>query len=346
MGDSREHVLDELAKAAGEEAARMYRTAEMEAAALIRAELAKDHKLLKAIDEKMDATQVRRMRVYEDAVKRARKALYYGLRRFNDEERQESLVAELESLALLGKPSAERPEGSEGAQRREGKREDKEESREEPSITPGKQQTSRAWELVHALLETHASTRERAESLAEFHAQLFGAVDLSLTNSGSTLSRVLDIGCGCYPLSFPCLTGVAEYVAADPSKPALRVLEAAKRALALHMLKPRAWSACEGWEPLFREGTKDRGRSIFDLALMLKLVPLIERQEPESLLTLAAVPARLIVVTGSKVGLARKDSIETRERKSLERFAAMTGARVIGEIDAGEEIGLVMRREA
>jgi hypothetical protein len=102
----------------------------------------------------------------------------------------------------------------------------------------------------------------------------------------------------------------------------------------------RAWSIADGWEPLLRAS----GIAMFDVALMLKLVPVVARQEPEHLAILAAVPARRIVVSGSREAMAKRRSIARRERAVLDDFIAGAGWRVTAESETPDEFFLAVER--
>jgi hypothetical protein len=179
-----------------------------------------------------------------------------------------------------------------------------------------------------ALAQGHRSTAERLPSLAEFYAALFAAV-------GSPRS-ILDVGCGVQPLLFPfdgaggC---VERYVALDKDSQAFQAIEAYSTARGDGRLTPVRSDLSGGWP---------RECDAFDVALMLKLVGVVERQEREVLDVLATAPARRWVVSGSRVALAKNRDIERRERAAVMRFVELAGRRVTGEFTAGEEFALVV----
>jgi 16S rRNA (guanine(1405)-N(7))-methyltransferase len=184
-----------------------------------------------------------------------------------------------------------------------------------------------------AVLDGHASTRERSDSLAAFHRALFAAL-----GSPETL---VDVGCGVYPLAFPferegaCLR---RYVAADRDPRSIAAVTAHAARLAAERLVALRWQLADGWAPLCSAG----GTECFDAALLLKLVPVIARQERAQLAQLARVPARRIVVSGSKQALAKRESIERRERAVLSRFARQSGRSVCGEFETAGEFAMVL----
>jgi 16S rRNA (guanine(1405)-N(7))-methyltransferase len=119
-------------------------------------------------------------------------------------------------------------------------------------------------------LSLHSSTRERLPILDQFYAAIF-----SLTGEPAS---VLDLGCGLNPLSLPwmALGTKAHYVALDIDAERARFLN---RYLALVGLEPAA--RCQD---LLARPPADAA----DVALLLKMSPSLERQEPGATLRLLA----------------------------------------------------------
>ena len=182
--------------------------------------------------------------------------------------------------------------------------------------------------LARTVAAGHRSTAERLQSLDEFYSALFAAV--------GTPRSILDVGCGVQPLLFPfdgagqC---VERYLALDKDPQAAEAVEVYARARADGRLTAVRSDLSGGWPAECDE---------FDVALMLKLISVVERQERELLDVLAHAPARRWVVSGSKVALAKQQDIERRERATLRRFLELAGRRVVGEFGAGEEFALVV----
>lgn len=190
--------------------------------------------------------------------------------------------------------------------------------------------------LCQSLAQRHASTRERLQDLGEFHRQLFSHV--------AGASSILDVGCGVYPLLFPFAgqgRGIECYMAVDSDADAVRAVRTFSHLLPRSPLCAALWDIGEGWQPV----TSAAGRERFDVALLLKLVPVVARQEPELARVLAAVPADVLVVTGSVHALTKHQNIARRERDVLKRFVEAAGRRVVGEISLCEEFGYVLREE-
>ncbi len=187
-------------------------------------------------------------------------------------------------------------------------------------------------ELRQRLLRQHISTRERLEHLGDFHDRLF--------ELAGAPGSVLDLGCGLYPLCYPFASRgrtTRTYVAVDDDERSMRAVRAHARTLGGRRLEPvhsgLQQALAEPAEPL---------PARFDLALMLKLVPLLQRREPETIKTLAVVPADRILVTGSVVSMTRRQSVEGRERGVLRRFIAQCGRRVTGELRLPTEFGYLL----
>ena len=76
-------------------------------------------------------------------------------------------------------------------------------------------------------------------------------------------------------------------------------------------------------------------------------MPVVARQTPGLLGTLAAVPARRMVVSGSRVALTKRSSIEDRERGLLERWFSEHDLEPTGDVMAlDEELVFVVERKA
>lgn len=190
-------------------------------------------------------------------------------------------------------------------------------------------------ELVRAIASAHASTRERLPVADDFHRQLF-----TLAGQPKT---ILDVGCGVHPLIFP-FDGrglqVETYLGIDKDPAAIRAVDAYAARRAGKGLKALRWDLKDGWDPVRTAS----GIEVFDLALLLKVVPVISRQAPRLLTMLAATPAKRLLVTGSRVSMAKHQDIERRERAILRRFLENAGLQLCGEIDAGEEFGWMATR--
>lgn len=180
---------------------------------------------------------------------------------------------------------------------------------------------------------SHVSTGERLAHLAPFLDQLFVWVGPART--------IVDVGCGVFPLVFslddPRAARVEQLWALDRDPAAIRAVTAYARARGDDRVRPVRWDARTGWPALAAPDLPSR----FDVALLLKVVPVAARQEPAVLGTLASVPARLLVVSGSTSAMTRRRDIRRREAAVIRRFLA--GHDVVGEFETADEVCVVAR---
>nr|MBP7928060.1 hypothetical protein [Patescibacteria group bacterium] len=80
----------------------------------------------------------------------------------------------------------------------------------------------------------------------------------------------------------------------------------------------------------------------YDLALMLKIVPVIFRQEKLLFNLLANIPANTYIITGSKEAMVKKKNIEDRENSVIQRFIGLTGKEVKRKFEIENEFGYVI----
>ncbi len=290
-------IPSELIEAEAERIATRYRVAPREALRALSEAFADEPELSARVRERHGEEDVTRWRDYRRVVRRCRKELYYGLRRYYRRP------AEADRLL-------EQWERATGAASR----------------------VADVAELREALLQAHASTRERLAHVAEFYERLFEL-------AGAPAS-VLDVGCGMYPLSYP-FDGAGRatqlYAAVDRDARAIRALGAYAPLVRPARLEARRlgfdepdWPAKLPWD------------GPFALCLMLKVVPVLARLERGALEAMRYVPAERILLTGSTQAMTRREGIERRERAVLERFIAESGRPVLGELRAGTEFGYLL----
>ncbi len=183
----------------------------------------------------------------------------------------------------------------------------------------------------------HASTRERIENARAFYGQLFTLADGPRT--------IIDVGCGVQPLAFPfegagAGAAVELYAALDRDPGAVRAVEAHARSFEAGRVRALEWDIADGWAPVAGAA----GVETFDLALLLKLVPVVKRREPHLLETLARVPARRMLVTGSAMSMTKRRSVRRRERGVLRRFIDDAGLEIAGELETPDEVGWMVAR--
>ena len=156
-----------------------------------------------------------------------------------------------------------------------------------------------------------------------------------------TARRVVDIGCGLYPLVFPFDgrgKGVAQYVAADRHPSIVSAVEAYAAARGDGRITALEWDVRSGWGDLLPRGAPAE----FDVAFLLKLVPVVHRQARELLDVLRRTPAPIWVASGSRISMTKRRSIERRERAVMHKFAASAGRRVEAELVTEDEFAWVL----
>ena len=187
--------------------------------------------------------------------------------------------------------------------------------------------------LFRQVVNCHESTKERLDQLETFNACILEYLENART--------IVDVGCGVYPLVFPIRNGQS-LVALDTDEMAIRAVNAWSQLQAHRHVEAIRWSLEDGWgkvSPLQEEFT-------FDVALMFKLVPVVQRQNRELLTLLAQVPATRWVVTGSRIALAKRQNIERRERRVLMNFARMANRQIVAEFSIETEFGFVLDETA
>jgi 16S rRNA (guanine(1405)-N(7))-methyltransferase len=172
----------------------------------------------------------------------------------------------------------------------------------------------------------HASTRERLPHLDGFHAGIWAHTGVP--------SSVLDLGCGLHPLSLPWMgIGDASYLASDVDH---RPLETVGAFLELVGQPHRVES---------RDVVADPPTGAADVALLLKLVTTLDRQDPDSAARLLrALRVRHAVVSFPGRSLTgRGKGMERTHRQRLERLVADVGrVSAVAEASVPNELVFVL----
>jgi 16S rRNA (guanine(1405)-N(7))-methyltransferase len=178
-----------------------------------------------------------------------------------------------------------------------------------------------------AALTAHASTRERIAALDHFYAQIWQIT--------GTPHRILDVGCGLNPLALPWmrLAADAHYLATDVDQRSLAVVEAF---LAL-VGQPHEVRAADAIDATPSEAA--------DVALLLKLIPTLDRQDREaSVRLLRALNTSHAVVSFPARSLGgRGKGMERTYRSRLEELVEQTGrVRAVEEASVSNELVYVL----
>jgi 16S rRNA (guanine(1405)-N(7))-methyltransferase len=290
------HIPAELIRPEARKIARHYRVSERDALDALRRAFDRRTDLVQRILARAEQEDVTRWRAFRTVVRRCRREIYYGLRRYYaDPELADALADQLEErCARAASPDA-------------------------------------VQDVTRRLLESHVSTRERLPHYGEFYARLFALAGVPRS--------ILDVGCGMHPLSYPFLAeGAAteRYVAMDRDTTAVRAIAAFSGLLAPGRLE----GVCAAADRM-PEVTAESGGE-FELALLLKIVPVIARLDKAWLGALCACPVRRMLVTGNLESMTKRRNVARRERRTLDRFVAESGRRVAGEFEVGGEFGFLL----
>jgi len=164
-------------------------------------------------------------------------------------------------------------------------------------------------EACIALMRTHASTRERLPHLDRFYPGIWRRTGLPL--------RVLDLGCGLGPMALPWMEiGDATYLAVDADTRPLTTVEAA-----LDLVGQPHWVEAVD---LVRGRPSEASA---DVALLLKLVTTLDRQDPEAASRLiGGLDVRHAAVSFTTRTLGGRDrGMEGTYRRRVDRLVADVG---------------------
>jgi len=200
------------------------------------------------------------------------------------------------------------------------------------SDLPANTDESERARLLLEICQSHASTRERHPFAAEFYEQLFRHIEGA--------ASLIDVGCGMQPLQFPFSKApktLQRFVAFDSDAESVR----AARAFAAHQssveLSAFQHDLRDGWESCCEQ----TGIEHFDVALMLKIVPVFQRQARDLLPVLASAPASKWIISGSKQSMTKRRDISRREEAVIRSFIRSANKEFAAEFTVGEEFVFV-----
>jgi len=186
-------------------------------------------------------------------------------------------------------------------------------------------------QILKDMLAIHISSKERQPYYDQFYKQLFNLIDPPET--------IIDIGCGLHPLSYPFNTKMPlkSYLAIDKDASVIELLQL----YAPHILPIRLKAVCMDikdivWSDFLDQGTK------FDLAMMLKLIPVLNRQNKSLITQLLNIPSDRILVTGNIEAMTRHENIRRKEEQLLRRYIEMTGRDVFASFQIDNEFGMMI----
>jgi 16S rRNA (guanine(1405)-N(7))-methyltransferase len=186
------------------------------------------------------------------------------------------------------------------------------------------------------LMARHASTRERLPHLDRFYSGIWDVI-------GGPPSSLVDLGCGLAPLALPWmgLAPHALYVAIDADAAQLALVDGFLVAVGQpHQVEARDLAATGG------AATGGAPIPAADTALLLKLVPILDRQDPAAAgRLLRDLPARHAVVSFPARSLGgRGKGMERTYRARMASLASDLGARIaeVAEASVPSELVFVL----
>jgi len=186
--------------------------------------------------------------------------------------------------------------------------------------------------LFQELLFMHTSTKERLPWSGKFYATIF-------KYTGKT-RYVLDLGCGLQPISFPYdMFGTDYYVAIDKDPIVIDALSLFSKCRRSCKIIPLQLDLLDSyWRdhlPLYSDQ--------YDLTFMLKIIPVLQRNNKDALKKLSDIPSKYIVVSGNVEALTRYEKIYYRERRIILKYIENVGREIIYEFNIGNEFGYIIR---
>ena len=177
-----------------------------------------------------------------------------------------------------------------------------------------------------AAMRHHASTRERTDHLDTFYPEIWRHAGIP--------ASIMDLGCGLGPLALPWMgVGDARYTAVDVDAGTLGVVRSFLQAVR----QPHRIDA--------RDLVTDQPTDVADVALLLKLVTTLDRQDPDAAARLlGVVRARHAVVSFAARSLGGRGGARERTyRHRLDRLVAESGrVREVTEASVANELVFVL----
>jgi hypothetical protein len=187
-------------------------------------------------------------------------------------------------------------------------------------------------DIIRQLAGTHISTIERLNSLDYFYSRLFEYIGEPPT--------IVDVGCGLHPLLFPFREkgkNLRCYAALDKDKMSISALSVLAGIPGNNALLPLNWNIKEEWETVIDCIHEPQ----FHTAFLMKLIPVVFRNERSLIDILRRTPAETWVITGSKTSMTKHLDIERRERKIIYRFIEESGKKIKGEFSTEDEFCII-----
>ncbi len=191
---------------------------------------------------------------------------------------------------------------------------------------------------TNSAIASHVSTRERQNKGQE--------INLVISKYLKPESTVLDIGGGLLPLiiSNDNYNKIKVFAWMDKDKYCADILEIYKSKI-LQKIAPKTMfkifnqSLVENWETILKPSKLET----FDVALILKVIPVVKRQEPELIENLLKTPAKIWVISASKESMVKKQNIKNREDATLKEFIKASGCTIMDTFETQDEFGYILK---
>ncbi|MBF0622401.1 MAG: hypothetical protein HQL54_10795 [Magnetococcales bacterium] len=207
---------------------------------------------------------------------------------------------------------------------------------EHPPILAKNASQQEAEQWLKDIINTHISTQERR--IEQSHPLE------SIINRHPTPRSIVDVGCGVHPLQalhhLPenC---ISHYTALDRDRWSIEALKHYADWRNDGLLSAHVWDLSSGWQNI-SDLIDD---NLYDLALIQKLIPVISRRNDALLETLAQIPARRAIVTGSRMAMVRRKQIHKRELGIIQRFLEQANWTIEQQIQTEDEVGWLVRTD-
>lgn len=246
---------------------------------------------------------------FKEILKKTKKEIYYILRQYKRNEAQrKTLLDELEKVL------------------------------EKEGIS------SNAIEIHKKILCTHISSIERINFYQEFYQKIFEIIGKP--------KRILDISCGMNPFSLPFMRlDNLMYICTEVKEEECEFINSYFEIISKYInLKAKAIKLdlfdLESSE--FQRNFIEKNKLIeFDVAFLLKLIPVMERlKRGISDYILSWIPSNILVISGSKKSMVKGKKIGKKEENLIKRILIKNKLKIISKIEFENEFVFIVKRHS
>ncbi|MBU2477371.1 hypothetical protein KKG83_07940 [Candidatus Micrarchaeota archaeon] len=300
-------IPEEIIKKSAEKIVKRYKISRKEAENFFLEEALKNRKFAENALEFFEKKNFEKWKEYKKVMKKTKKSIYYYLRQYKQES-PEKIQEKFDEL--------------------------KEKLKKEKKL-------KKTLSIHKELLKMHISSKERILFYEKFYQKIFKATGRP--------ESVLDVSCGFNYFSVPFMKFKGFYAGTEHKKEFVnRVNE--------YFSLIQKYSEIKGKGFLLDLKNTDfdsrnellelnKGK-LFDVALVLKLIPVMEREKKgltENLIEL--IPAKWLVLSCSKESMTKKEDISFRETFLINKFIKENSLYLSARLDFDNEIVFVVKRE-